>query len=76
MGRWANASKQSKAAASNSVTLTHTQESLKNLIDLYEAWDKSEQAHEWRAKRPRTDAVEEWHRIPKTTRFLDSASAA
>jgi len=26
---------------------THTVESLNNLIDLYEAWDKPEQAEEW-----------------------------
>jgi len=30
-----------------------------NLIDLYEAWSKSEHAEEWRAKLPQTEAVEE-----------------
>jgi tetratricopeptide (TPR) repeat protein len=31
---------------------THTQtlKSIKNLVDLYEAWNKPEQAKEWRAK--------------------------
>jgi hypothetical protein len=33
-------------------------ESLNNLIDLYEAWNKSEKAKEWRAKLPQTEAVE------------------
>jgi hypothetical protein len=28
----------------------HTKKSLKNLIDLYEAWNKPEKAKEWRAK--------------------------
>ena len=37
----------------------HTLESLKNLIDLYEAWGKPEKAEEWRAKLPQTEAVEE-----------------
>ena len=27
----------------------HTEESLKNLFNLYEAWDKPEEAKEWRA---------------------------
>ena len=31
-------------------THPHTLESLKNLIELYEAWHKLEQAEEWRAK--------------------------
>jgi hypothetical protein len=34
-------------------------ESLDNLIDLYEAWDKPEKANEWRAKLPQTEAEEE-----------------
>jgi hypothetical protein len=34
-------------------------ESLDNLIDLYEAWDKPEKANEWRAKLPQTEAAEE-----------------
>jgi len=29
-----------------------------NLIALYEAWDKTEKAQEWRAKLPQTEAVE------------------
>jgi len=35
----------------------HTLESLNNLIDLYEAWNKPEKANEWRAKLPQTEAV-------------------
>jgi len=31
-------------------THPHTVESLNNLIDLYEAWDKPEKAEEWRSK--------------------------
>jgi hypothetical protein len=31
-------------------THPNTKESLNNLIDLYEAWDKPEKAEEWRAK--------------------------
>jgi len=29
------------------------------LIDLYEAWNKPEKAEDWRAKLPKTEAVEE-----------------
>ena len=36
-----------------------TQQSLNNLIDLYEAWNKPEKAEEWRAKLPQTEAIEE-----------------
>lgn len=36
-----------------------TQESIKTLIGLYEAWDKQEKAAEWRAKLSQTEAVEE-----------------
>jgi hypothetical protein len=36
----------------------HTLESWLNLIELYEAWNKSEKAKEWRAKLPQTKAVE------------------
>ena len=32
-----------------------TLESLKNLIDLYEAWNKPEKAKEWRSKMPQTE---------------------
>jgi len=38
---------------------THTLESLKNLIKLYEAWGEPEKAEEQRAKLPQTEAVEE-----------------
>jgi len=37
----------------------HTQESLNNLIALYEAWGKPEKAAEWREKLPQTKAAEE-----------------
>jgi hypothetical protein len=36
-----------------------TIESMKNLIDLYEAWNKPEEAEKWRAQLPKTEAVEE-----------------
>jgi serine/threonine-protein kinase len=39
-------------------THPHTRESLKNLIELYEAWGKPERAEEWRAKLPKTEAVD------------------
>jgi hypothetical protein len=34
-------------------------ESLNNLIELYEAWNKPEKAEKWRAKLPKTKAVKE-----------------
>ena len=37
----------------------HTLESWNNLIELYEAWNKTEKSKEWRAKLPQTEAVEE-----------------
>jgi len=37
----------------------HTLQSLNNLIDLYEAWNKPEKANEWRAKVPKTETVDE-----------------
>jgi serine/threonine protein kinase len=37
----------------------HTIESWHNLIELYEAWNKPEKANQWRAKLPKTEAVEE-----------------
>jgi len=37
----------------------YTQESQKNLIDLYEACGKPEKAKEWRAKQSQKEAVEE-----------------
>jgi hypothetical protein len=36
---------------------THTKESLKNLIDLYEAWNKPEEVEKWRAKLPQTETA-------------------
>jgi hypothetical protein len=35
----------------------HTIESIKNLIALYEAWNKPEEANQWRAKLPQTEAT-------------------
>jgi hypothetical protein len=40
-------------------THPRTRESLNNLIELYDAWDKSEKAEEWRAKLPQKEAVEQ-----------------
>ena len=40
-------------------THPHTIESINNLIDLYEAWNKPEEAEKWRAKLPKTEAVTE-----------------
>ena len=40
-------------------THPHTLQSLNNLIDLYEVWNKPEKAEEWRAKLPQTKAIEE-----------------
>jgi hypothetical protein len=40
-------------------THPHTIESMNNLIDLYEAWNKPEKADEWRAKLPQTEAMNE-----------------
>ena len=37
----------------------HTLESWHNLIELYKAWDKLEEADKWRAKLPRTEAIDE-----------------
>ncbi|MFC1633530.1 hypothetical protein ACFL5Z_01700 [Planctomycetota bacterium] len=36
-----------------------TLESLNNLIDLYEAWNKPEQANQWRAKPSQMETVEQ-----------------
>jgi len=36
-----------------------TFESLNNLIELYEAWGKPEQAEEWRVKLPQTETMDE-----------------
>jgi hypothetical protein len=36
-----------------------TLESFHNLIELYEAWGKPEEAEKWRAKLPQTEAVRE-----------------
>jgi hypothetical protein len=35
----------------------HTFESLNNLIALYKAWNKPEEAQKWRAKLPQTGAT-------------------
>ena len=40
-------------------THPHTQESLNNLITLYEAWNKPEKVEQWRAKLPQIETVEE-----------------
>jgi len=40
-------------------THPHTIESINNLIELYEAWNKPEKAEQWRAKLPQTEAMEE-----------------
>jgi len=40
-------------------THPHTQESVKNLIELYEAWNKPEEAEKWKAKPRKAEAVEE-----------------
>jgi len=37
----------------------HTIESIKNLIDLYEAWNKPEKAEMWHSKLPQTGATME-----------------
>jgi hypothetical protein len=40
-------------------THPHTLESWHNLIELYEVWNKPEEAEKWRAKLPQTAAVQE-----------------
>ena len=50
-------------------THPHTLESWKNLIDLYEAWNKPEEAAKWRARLPQTEAAKQQHRTPKTPPF-------
>ena len=40
-------------------THPHTVESLNELIDLYEAWNKPEKAEEWRAQLPQIEVLEE-----------------
>ena len=40
-------------------THPHTLQSLNNLIDLYEAWNKPEKAKEWRAKMIQIEDFEE-----------------
>jgi len=47
----------SKAVFSNSVTNTHTQESTTSLIALYQAWNKPEEAEQWRAKLPQVENI-------------------
>jgi tetratricopeptide (TPR) repeat protein len=50
-------------------THPHTQQSLNNLIDLYEAWNKPEKAEKWRAKLPQTEATIERHINTKIAPF-------
>jgi hypothetical protein len=38
-------------------THPHTIDSVKNLMDLYKAWNKPEKAEEWQAKLPKTEAA-------------------
>jgi hypothetical protein len=38
-------------------THPHTLESMNNLIDLYEAWNKQEKTERWRAKLPQTENI-------------------
>jgi len=38
-------------------THPHTIESINKLIDLYEVWNKPEEAEKWRSKLPQTEAV-------------------
>jgi hypothetical protein len=40
-------------------SLTRTQQSLNNLIALYEAWNKPEEAEKWRVKLPEIEAKTE-----------------
>ncbi|MHC4434145.1 MAG: tetratricopeptide repeat protein, partial [Planctomycetota bacterium] len=40
-------------------THPHTIESFNNLIDLYQAWNKPEEADKWRAELPRMAAGEQ-----------------
>lgn len=40
-------------------THPHTIESLNNLIVLYEAWNKPEEAEKWRTKLPQTETARE-----------------
>ena len=40
-------------------TNPHTTGSWHNLIEFYEAWGKSEEAENWRAKLPQKEAVDE-----------------
>lgn len=37
----------------------HTKESMRNLVELYESWDKPEKANEWRSKLPKREAAEQ-----------------
>jgi len=43
--------------------------SLHNPIDLYEAWNKPEQAEEWRTKLPQKEAKNERHNLRKVITF-------
>ncbi|UCD49548.1 MAG: hypothetical protein JSW27_18695, partial [Phycisphaerales bacterium] len=37
----------------------HTIESVRELVDLYDSWNKAEEAKKWRAKLRQTEAIEE-----------------
>jgi hypothetical protein len=39
--------------------IRYTQQSLNNIITLYEAWNKPEKAQKWQAELPQTEAVKE-----------------
>ena len=43
--------------------------SKKTLIALYEAWNKPEEANEWRAKLTQIEAKTEWHNATKIAQF-------
>ena len=49
-----NARNPSKICMSAEVA-AHTMESMNNIIDLYGAWNKPEDAEKWRAKLPKTE---------------------
>ena len=42
-------------------THPHTLESINNLIDLYETWNKPEKANEWQAKLVQIEDFKKWN---------------
>ena len=46
-----------------------TNTSVNNLITLYEAWNKPEEANQWRAKLEQIEDLEEWQNALKVTIF-------